>query len=188
MASLANTVNHAQKPEFEYEEEFPEWWDWFVRAQAEQMKNYFDTTLKHTEDEGKNPIFFCRFEDLLADPKPELMQLFSFLLSEPDLTGTNCERRIDAIISLGAGATQTYNLKKDTKKTNSNAKRYTTEQTEYIKEVLGKHIYYFGYSNTPEGLPPPNNETSFFDYGNNHKPENMAQYMKFRDLNNRFLE
>ena len=69
------------------------------------MKLYFDTSLRHTEDEGKNPMFICRFEDLLTDPKSELMQLFSFLLNVPDLTGTNCERRIDAVIAMGQEAT-----------------------------------------------------------------------------------
>ena len=34
-ASMCNTLSHSQKPEFEYEEEFPEWWDWFVKSQAE---------------------------------------------------------------------------------------------------------------------------------------------------------
>ena len=46
-ASLCNTVNHAAKPEFEYEVDYPEWWDWFVRKQTLVMKEYFETALKH---------------------------------------------------------------------------------------------------------------------------------------------
>jgi len=30
-ASLCNSINHATKPEYEYEVDYPEWWDWFVR-------------------------------------------------------------------------------------------------------------------------------------------------------------
>jgi hypothetical protein len=30
-ACFINTLNHSIKPEFEFERDFPEWWDWFVR-------------------------------------------------------------------------------------------------------------------------------------------------------------
>lgn len=30
-ASMVNEVNHAAKPGFEYEKDYPEWWDWFVK-------------------------------------------------------------------------------------------------------------------------------------------------------------
>ena len=29
-ASFVNTMNHGVKPDYEYEERFPEWWDWWV--------------------------------------------------------------------------------------------------------------------------------------------------------------
>ena len=57
-----------------------------------------------------------------------------------------------------------------------------------IKEVLGKQIYYFGYSNTPADKETPNNETPFFDYGENHNIENANKFMQFRELNKKSIE
>ena len=30
-ASMVNTVNHAAKPEWEWERDYPEWWDWWIK-------------------------------------------------------------------------------------------------------------------------------------------------------------
>jgi hypothetical protein len=30
-ACFANTMNHTVKPPYDFEKEYPKWWDWFVR-------------------------------------------------------------------------------------------------------------------------------------------------------------
>ena len=30
-AGMVNTVNHAAKPEWEWERDYPEWWDWWIK-------------------------------------------------------------------------------------------------------------------------------------------------------------
>jgi len=175
---MCNTINHAAKPEFEYEEDYPGWWDWFVKKQIKSMRDYFDVAIRHCTVEGKNPMYICRYEDLLVQPKEELMKLFAFLLDEEDLTGTNCERRIDEVVAMGSGASVTYKLKNTTGKFNVQAKRYNEEQIEYIKETLDSQLYFFGYANHPE----EENATAFFDFAD-HKPENLEQHYGFRKLN-----
>lgn len=34
-ANLVNTMSHSIKPEFEYVKKYPNWWDWWVRTNAE---------------------------------------------------------------------------------------------------------------------------------------------------------
>ena len=77
-------------------------------------------------------------------------KMFKFLLEMDDLSGTNAERRIKEVIALGAKATQTYTLKKDTGKFNVNAARYTDAQIEFIKEANANLLYFFGYVNHPD--------------------------------------
>ena len=31
-AALANTMSHGNKPEYDVQAEFPEWWSWFVKG------------------------------------------------------------------------------------------------------------------------------------------------------------
>ena len=46
-----------------------------------------------------------RYEDLVCEPKRTMMGLMSFLLEEPDLQGTNAERRIEEVVAMGSKAT-----------------------------------------------------------------------------------
>lgn len=55
----------------------------------------------HLMNESKHrevPMLFVRFEDLLINPEPELRNIMRFLLGEPDIKGTNAERRIYEIL------------------------------------------------------------------------------------------
>lgn len=94
-AAFYNTMSHGNKPDFEIHTEFPEWWAWFVKTQTQIMKRYFEIIRKDCYIDGKNPLYIVRYEDLVLEPKNTLMGLFSFLLNEGDLSGSNVERRID---------------------------------------------------------------------------------------------
>ena len=96
-ATLINTLSHTAQPEYEYHTDFPEWWDWWVKKQSADMKRYFDTLLRHCRDEGKNPIYIVRFEDLLKDKQGELEGVMKYLLDMDSLEGTNAQRRIEQI-------------------------------------------------------------------------------------------
>lgn len=79
---------------------------------------------------------------------------------------------------MGAAASQTYKLKNTTGNFNANASKYTPEMIENFKEVIGDQLYYFGYSNHPEEENPT--AAIHFD---EHKEENLKQWMGFRQLN-----
>ena len=98
---MTNTVNHVAKPKWELEEDYSEWWDWWIKVQVNHMKKYYDTIIRHCVEEHRNPIYFVRYEDLVAHKKETLMGLFSFLLETKDLDGSNAERRIDAVVGQG---------------------------------------------------------------------------------------
>ena len=51
------------------------------------------------------PIYFFRFEDVLANPKRELEDLMSFILGMDSVEGTVLEKRIEDILALGVAST-----------------------------------------------------------------------------------
>lgn len=46
-ASLGNTLSHSGQPEYSYDKDYPEWWDFWVKMQAEQHAKYFEAMLRH---------------------------------------------------------------------------------------------------------------------------------------------
>ena len=65
------------------------------------MKDFFKIINNDLITNGKNPVYFVRYEDLLSAPKDTLMGLMSYMLSVPDIKGTNAERQIDSILEQG---------------------------------------------------------------------------------------
>ena len=51
--------------------------------------DYFKVLIKDCVTDKKNPIYFCRYEDLISNPTEELNGIFKFLLEKEDLSGTN---------------------------------------------------------------------------------------------------
>jgi hypothetical protein len=93
-ASLANTMSHSAQPEWNYAKDYPKWWDWFIRNAIDNHLRYFETMIRHCTSEGKNPIYICRFEDLIKNSKEEMEGVMKFLLDVDSLEGTNCMRRL----------------------------------------------------------------------------------------------
>lgn len=54
------------------------------------------------------PIYFFRFEDILANPEHELRELFKFILGIDELEGTVIEKRIEDVMAMGSKKNQTY--------------------------------------------------------------------------------
>ena len=93
-AAYCNTFSHGNKPDFDFLD-YPEWWTWFVKTQTDYMQRWFEILLRNCGQEGKNPLYIVRYEDLVMKPKETLMGLACYLLEQNDLSGTNMERRID---------------------------------------------------------------------------------------------
>ena len=129
---LMNTFTHDAVVEFDYLQDHPEWWHNWVKMNARKIKWFFDTIQKQFIDEAQNPIYFVRYEDLVLNRKDTLMGLFSFLLGKKDLKGTNMERRIDKIVSMGLAGSKSYALKSTTGKFNIHINKFPPELRQYI--------------------------------------------------------
>jgi hypothetical protein len=89
LANLLNTFSHSATVPFEYQKEFPEWWDRYIKMISKMHADYFKVLIQDCVIDKKNPIYFCRYEDLLDNPQKELTSIFKFLLEKDDLEGTN---------------------------------------------------------------------------------------------------
>ena len=172
-ASLCNTISHGNKPEFEFDRDYPEYWEWFVRSQTAKMQRFFEILIRHCNQEGRQPLYIVRYEDLVREPKDTLMGLMSYLFEQRDLSGTNLERRIDEVVAKGKSAATTYRLKSTTGQFDVHASKYSPELKKYVQDTLGDQLYYFGYANVED------NPTGFFQF-DEHTPENLAKHNQFR--------
>jgi hypothetical protein len=93
------------KPDFDFEKDYPEWWDWFVRQQAKDMRKWFEIIMRDSETEGRTPIYYVRFEDLTNDMEGPARGLLEYLLDIESLEGTNAETRLKEFCSKGKEAT-----------------------------------------------------------------------------------
>ena len=66
-ASLSNTLSHSGMPEYQYEKDFPEWWDWWLETKTQAMYDYFNVMVDvHCKQKKLSPIYIVRYEDLLS--------------------------------------------------------------------------------------------------------------------------
>ena len=112
-AAMFGTMSHGNKLDFELHSEYPEYWDWWVKYWTENMRQFYSIMTEQCRRK-KHPLYIVRYEDLVLEPKETLMGLFSFLLEERDLSGTNAERRIEQVLS--KGSPKTYKMKDTTGK------------------------------------------------------------------------
>lgn len=57
------------------------------------------------------PTYWVRYEDLVLNPQPVLMELFSFMLDVASIEGTVLEKRIIDYCAKGHEAATVYKLK-----------------------------------------------------------------------------
>lgn len=108
------------------------------------------------------PTYYLRYEDLVIDPAPVLTDLFCFLLDVESISGTIVEKRIADYIANDTKKT-VYKLKADPKTgLLRNKYMYTDAQLEMMKEKCRDFLYYFNYTDSPNGESDPN--TTYFTY------------------------
>ena len=109
LALLANLASHSLQSEVPLNQVDPEWWDRFVKA----MTRVFNRNCTRVKEECESaiPTYYVRYEDLVLNPKPVLIELFSFLLDVPSVEGTVVEKRINDYCAKGNEAATIYKLK-----------------------------------------------------------------------------
>ena len=79
------------------------------------------------------PTYIMRYEDLILNPKPVLIELFSFLLGVDTIEGTVVEKRINEVASSSHSTKSVYKLKSTDKNLNKSKHMYSKE----LKSELG---------------------------------------------------
>ena len=75
--------------------EFPEWWDKWVSIQSDNMIECHRYIVNKAVD--RIPTYFVRYEDLVRDPAPVLLDIFRVILNVESLQDTLLERRISDV-------------------------------------------------------------------------------------------
>jgi hypothetical protein len=170
-----NTINHTAKPTFDFEKEYPEWWDWYVHYQVDCMTFYFDKLIKDCVTNKQAPIHFTRYEDMVVDIVPPSKKVLEFILDTEDLTDTNAMELLKRHAAKGKGASQVYQTKATTGIANAHKHRYTKTQIDYFKKKMGHILYFFGYTNHPTEQNP----TAFFHF-DTHTEENLKNFNAYK--------
>jgi len=118
-------------------------------------------------DEKKLPVYFLRYEDLVADRRGFLEELFCFLLSTNNVENMNIQRRIKLVC--GEDTQKLYKLKDGGVKVNKNAKYYDQEKLDHIMQRMAKVLHFFGY-NEYDGNP-----TGFYKF-NEYLSKSYGKY------------
>ena len=96
-AHLWQVGSHSVVPQEKYHEAFPEWWKVLVEQMMQLIKQSHE---KMTSDMANiMPVYFLRYEDLVLNPEPVLMEMFLFLLEAESLEGTVVQKRIRDVTS-----------------------------------------------------------------------------------------
>lgn len=101
---LLTMNSHAAKMPFDYETQYPNSFDKWVKDCANQQNKWMTQILKDAKFRDV-PMLFIRFEDLVTNPEPELYNIMRFILGIKDLSGTNAERRIKEILAMDTTVT-----------------------------------------------------------------------------------
>lgn len=122
-----------------------------------------DLQAKLEQLETRIPVYYLRYEDLVLNPEPVLRELFCFMFGVASIEGTVLEKRLADYVARGSTSATVYKLKADPRQNLSrNAHCFTDAQLEAFKEKTRGCLYYYNYSDHPEGLADAS--TTFFKY------------------------
>ena len=148
MALLMNCMSHSLQSEVPLNELDPVWWERLVHMMSPMVNINVLEMREHLEP--AIPTYYVRYEDLVIDPKPVLMELFAFMLEVSSIEGTIVEKRILDYCAKGNNAASVYKLKaQPTRNLSRNVNMYTPEQIEFMKEACRDYLYYYGYVDHP---------------------------------------
>ena len=185
-------------------DDFPEFWNEFVFAQAMNMNSvheYITETLSR-----EIPIHIIRYEDLVIDPEHTLTECFKFLLETDSLEGTILEQRIQAFVNagiskylvikpggkrlcsenFGSPSTKVTNSSIDEPikiesedmidmNLNQSADMYYPGLKLELKEILCDYNHFYGYTDREKNEDEKTSRTAFFSYQKGEVHENRIR-------------
>ena len=172
---LMNTASHSATTTVPINEVDPEYWDKFAPVIWDALNK--SQIAMADLCEPAIPTYYIRYEDLVLNPKPVLMELFAFLLDVDNVVGTVVEQRIDDYCDKGNKGASVYKLKADPRKNLCrNRGMYTEDQLERLKEQCREYLYYFNYVDCGEaGESDPNTAFMTYDGETKHDPELLSK-------------
>ena len=184
-AYLVHTRSHSLVPNEKLHEEFPEWWTEWSKTVAEYMQFNHDYIVGELANEI--PTYVLRYEDLVMNPEPVLIECFQFLLDVPSIEGTVCEKRIKDICTNGFAGKALYALKNTSQNgqnLNRNKHMYSEQLKKEISTILKDSNFFFGYADVGEAEGDSTNPTAFFSYDKDEVGEDLkARAYGFRKFN-----
>lgn len=146
--NLHLTATHNKNVEGNISKEFPEQWDWFVQRDIKtwhDFNEYWIRMAQGAKNSGKGiPVYFFRFEDLVANPYQIAKEVMAFVLGVTSIQGTYLDHRIRQVISQGASSSVLYKPRSGS--VNGNIGAYTESQLELIKKSCKDQLHFFGYT------------------------------------------
>ncbi len=149
-----------------------------------------DPATSQLEGDKTLPIYFFRFEDLIANPYQIAKEVFAFVLGVPSIDGTYLDYRIKHVMNQGASSNTLYKPRSGS--VNSNLSFYTDDQLDYIKRECRDQLLYFGYAQSPKDQSSPTITTTisnseFFDIGEMSEKETDNHYGFLKSNKNQHL-
>mmetsp|Transcript_36582 Transcript_36582/g.35378 ORF Transcript_36582/g.35378 Transcript_36582/m.35378 type:complete len:108 (-) Transcript_36582:290-613(-) len=99
-------------------------------------KDFYNFWLK-----AQIPLHILRFEDVVTNPKENLMGLMKFLLDTKNLEGTHIEHYVN--LACQEPLRQIYKPREG--KINNNTDKYSLDQIQKLFEIAKEEIIRFGY-------------------------------------------
>lgn len=122
--------------------EHPQFVSDHVEAAVQEALAINNEAFKHFRERDV-PIFFVKFEQLVAEPQKSLEDIFKFLLDCKDIENTVVQRRIKEVVELGAETRQPYDVESNPPKPSMDV--LTEKQQNTIYSKLYDSMEFFGY-------------------------------------------
>ena len=119
-------------------------WDKQVKNNVKMLQNFYNEMFKIYRERNV-PVYFVKYEEMLAEPKATLRSIFKFLLNEQNINGTVIEKRINEVIEQGKEGTHVYKMKKENPLYPKSEDWFTEEQKEFVLSKLFDQLEFFGY-------------------------------------------
>jgi hypothetical protein len=116
-----------------------------------RLWNDYNAYWHEVANQGKIPVFFFRFEDLLHDPQTVLNSALAFMLGVPTLEGTYLEKRISDTLAKGKEEAGTL-YKPRAGGVGKSSSMFTDEQKAIVAKICGRYIKFLGYDDPSLGL------------------------------------
>ena len=91
-----NTHGIAFENKFTEDPLYPKWLDY--QRRCTEMANKWYSYWFEVAETSDIPIYFFRFEDVIANPGKELKEIYRFVLGMESIEGTVIEHRIDEVM------------------------------------------------------------------------------------------